>query len=50
MAKVFAGEAVVPAIFGAEATIPVAGEVLMGATAAVLFPIMIAKKVRRNRE
>lgn len=50
MAKVFAGEAIVPAIFGAEAAIPVVGEVAMAGTAAVLFPLMIARKVRRSRE
>lgn len=49
MAKMFAGEAIA-ASFGAEAAIPVFGEVAMGIEAAFLGAFMIGKKIKKHRD
>lgn len=49
MAKMFAGEAIA-ASFGAEAAIPVFGEIAMGIEAAFLASFAIGKKIKKHRD
>lgn len=45
----FAGEAILAPILGAEASIPVFGEVAMGLTLGITGLVKMSKNIRRNR-